>query len=234
MERISSYPTDKLDALRQCLYFADLKTDILDELANYTNLYRYNPNEAVCWQGDDCSGLYIIQHGRVKLFRLSSQGRELIIKILEDNDSFNEVPVFDQQPNPINVQTLEISDIWLVDKEIIRLSIMKYPEMAKTIILTLSQNLRMLVDKAEELSFDQVTIRLARLLNQLSLQHNKTKSLISPTQDQMAAQLGTVREVVARSLRILEREGAIKVQRRKINILSKEILADWAQDTNQN
>jgi CRP/FNR family transcriptional regulator len=234
MELISSYPAHKLEALGQCRYFSNLKNDILNELATCTYLYRFNANEIICWQGDECSGLYIIQHGKVKLFRLSSQGRELIINILGNNDSFNEVPVFDQHPNPINVQALEISDIWLVDKEIIRSLIIKYPEMAQKIILNLTQNLRMLVDKAEELSFDQVTIRLARLLSQISLQQNETMSFIPPTQDQLAAQLGTVREVVARSLKTLERGGAIKVQRRRINILSEDILAAWAQDVTQN
>jgi len=234
MEVKSSHPAHKLDALRQCRYFSNLSQGILNELATCTYLYRYEANETVCWQGDECLGLYIIQHGRVKLFRLSSQGRELIINILADNESFNEVPVFDQRPNPINVQTLQESDIWLVDKDIIRSLILNHPEMAQKIILNLSQNLRMLVDKAEELSFDQVTIRLARLLSQISFQQNATKSFISPTQDQLAAQLGTVREVVARSLKTLEREGAIKVQRRRINILSEEILSGWAQDINQN
>jgi CRP/FNR family transcriptional regulator len=93
--------------------------------------------------------------------------------------------------------------------------------------MNLTQNLRMLVDKVEELSFYQVTNRLARLISQLPEAQLVGETSQRITQDQMAARLGTVREVVARSLRELERSGAILVDRRRIRVIDQELLADW-------
>ncbi len=81
----------------------------------------------------------------------------------------------------------------------------------------------------EELSFFQVTNRLARLISLLPPDQLVGSTNQRITQDQLAARLGTVREVVARSLRELERSGAIRVHRREILILDPDILQEWVQ-----
>ena len=88
----------------------------------------------------------------------------------------------------------------------------------------------MLVGKVEELSFYQVTTRLARLIANLPETQLLGESGIRLTRDDMAARLGTVREVVARSLKELERSGAIQVSRRKIKIVDRDRLCEWAQE----
>ena len=106
---------------------------------------------------------------------------------------------------------------------------MEYPQMGRAIILNLCSNLRMLVGKLEELSFYQVSNRLARLINELpSDQHSGTIKQ-RMTQDQLAARLGTVREVVARSLKDLERSGAIQVDRSRIQVMDHNQLLEWIQ-----
>ena len=120
------------------------------------------------------------------------------MKIFRQGESFNEVPVFDGGENPINVAAVTQSDIWVVPCDPIRNAIDEHPEMARAIILNLSANLRMLVGLVEELSFYQVTNRLARLICQLPKEQLEGKGQ-RLTQDEMAARLGSVREVVARS-----------------------------------
>ncbi|OGO36615.1 MAG: hypothetical protein A2W35_16485 [Chloroflexi bacterium RBG_16_57_11] len=129
--------------------------------------------------------------------------------------------------NPVNVAALEDSTIWTIDAEVIRLCISQHPEMAHSVILNLSHNLRVLVGAVEELSFYQVTNRLTRLISRLPAEQLQDRRI---TQDQLAARLGTVREVVARSLRDLERSGAIRVERRQIQVLNETLLRDWAQE----
>ncbi len=97
-------------------------------------------------------------------------------------------------------------------------------------MLNLTQNLRMLVGIVEELSFYQVTHRLARLISQLPAEQLSGESSPRLTRDQLAARLGTVREVVTRALRDLERSGAIRVGRRQIQVINEERLRDWAQE----
>ena len=211
MQRLPSKFSERIATLRSCRYFDGIHDEILSQLAEDVYLYRYEPGENVFWEGGTCSGLHIIRSGSVKLFKMSPSGRQLVVKIFNQGESFNEVPVFDGGENPINVAAIAQSDIWVVACESIRNAIDEYPEMARAIILNLSTNLRMLVGLVEELSFYQVTNRLARLISQMPKEQLAGKGDQRLTQDEMAARLGSVREVVARSIRELERSGAIKI-----------------------
>ncbi len=230
MQNVATTLEIKAKALRRNPYFFGLPDALLEILASGTQLRRYERGEIVCWQGEPCAGLYMLERGSVKLFKLSPRGRELIIRVLEDNATFNEVPVFDNGENVVNVAALEDCDIWLVDTAVIHQAIQEQPEMAQAVIHNLAKNLRMLVSMVEELSFHQVTNRLARLISQLPAEQLGGQANPHITQDQLAARLGTVREVVARSLRELERSGAIRVQRRQIQVLDESLLRDWSQE----
>ena len=140
------------------------------------------------------------------------------------------MPVFDRGANPVNVAALEKSEIWVVESRVIQRALDQHPEMARAVINNLSANLRMLVGAVEELSFFQVTNRLARLINRLPPERLKGDASLRVTQDQLAAQLGTVREVLARSLRELERSGAIEVKKRQIQVVDQVALKEWAQE----
>ncbi|MEN8171449.1 MAG: Crp/Fnr family transcriptional regulator [Chloroflexota bacterium] len=229
MKRLDPPAAEKLAALRKSRYFKDISEDILIALVDDVSLFQFERGEMVLWEGEPCDGLRIMRQGSVKLFKLSPLGRELVIKVFFEGDSYNEVPAFDGGLNPVSVAALEQSEIWNVDAEAIRRSIQDHPEVARTIILNLSQNLRMLVGMVEELSFYQVTNRLARLINTLDHERLLTGIEQRLTHDDIAARLGTVREVVGRSLKELERSGAIQVSRQKIEIADGNRLLEWAQ-----
>jgi len=165
------------------------------------------------------------------LFKVSTQGRELVIKVLNKGARFNEVPVFNQQLNPVSVVAISASVIWTIVPEVIRQYIAQYPEMAQSVIHNLCTKLGMLLGTVEELSFYQVTNRLARLISQLpgtQLQGDRGQRL---TQDALVARLGTVRDVVARSLRELKRSGAILFNRGQIHVTDEDRLKEWTQNT---
>jgi CRP/FNR family transcriptional regulator len=229
MNRLSSSLSGKLNVLRDCRYFHGISESILLELAQGTHLYRYEAGEIIFREGEPCTGLHIIQTGNVKLYKISPQGREMIVRTFGEGDSFNEVPVFDENVNPISVAAISNAEIWVVSCKVIRLAMQKHPEMATSIILNLTKNLRMLIGLVEELSFYQVTNRLARLIHQLPDEQLQGKNDQRLTQDELAARLGTVREVVARSLKELEHSGAIEVVRRQIQIVDEGVLKEWAQ-----
>jgi len=229
MKRLPTTHADKLKTLQACRYFENVSDSILTIISQGMELYRYKRGETVFWEGETCRGLHIIECGSVKLYKISQQGREMVIHVLGEGESFSEVPVFDEQPNPVNAAALEDSEIWIVSADAIRASLYRYPEVSKAVVLSLSKNLRMLVGKVEELSFYQVTTRLARLIENLSKGELEGNSQVRLTRDDMAARLGTVREVVARSLKELERSGAIRITRRKIEIVDQGRLKEWAQ-----
>jgi len=133
----------------------------------------------------------------------------MIINVFEGGESFNEVLVFNQLENPVNVGAILASRIWLIDALALRTVISDHPEAAQKIIINLSQNLRILVGLAAELSFYTVATRLARLLREIPWDQLSGSGTQRLTQDDLAARIGTVREVVARSLKELERCGQL-------------------------
>ena len=165
MQLIRTTDEEKTDVLKGNPYFSNLNPKIIAEVIVGMRLYRYEKSEAVFWEGDESPGLHMIRQGSVKLFKISPQGRELVIKVLDKGATFNEVPVFDHQPNPVNVTTVEDSEIWVIEPDLLRRCIAQYPELAQSVIYNLCVNLRMLLGTVEELSFYQVTNRLARLIS---------------------------------------------------------------------
>lgn len=229
MQNLKIEQSEKLKALSTNPYFQGLSEDSLQELSKDMHLRRYQRGEVIFWEGDACSGLHIIQHGSVKLFRLSPQGRQHIVRVLQEGDTCNEVPVFDGDSNPVNVEALEESSLWVLDAKAVQALMLKDPEFMRKTVQNLARMMRHLVRMVSDMAFYQVTNRLARLIAEIPAQDLSGESGMRWTQDQLAARLGTVREVVARSLRELERSGAIEVENRRITIKDAEILQQWTQ-----
>lgn len=215
----------KLDTLRRNPYFDDLPDAILQEIAAHMQLRALERGEVLFWEGDPCAGLHIIEKGSIKLYRISPQGRQYIIRVLQEGDTCNEVPAFDSGTNPVNVETLEKSKVWVIDDAILRSLVRLHPDFALKVLSNFGKNLRGLVHMVSEMAFYQVTNRLARLISKLPTDASRPHW----TQEQLAAQLGTVREVVARSLKELERSGAIRIEDRRIHIADEDALSQWTQ-----
>lgn len=224
--------SEKLKALAANPYFRGLSEASLRELTLAMSMRRYERGEVLFWEGDPCSGLHIIQRGSVKLFRVSPNGRQHIFRVLQEGDTCNEVPVFDGGENPVNVESLEETDVWVVDADAVRALMRKDPEFMQKTIQNLARMMRHLAQMVSEMAFYQVTNRLARLISELPADELAGESGARWTQDQIAARLGTVREVVARSLRELERSGAIHVENRRIQVQDNNVLQQWAQPWN--
>lgn len=227
MNTLPSTAEEILSALQANRYFSGLEEAVLQNLAKHTRLCQYTAGEAILWENEPGKGLCVIKTGRIKLFKTSPEGREITIKILEAGDSFNEVPVFDLKCNPANAAALEPSQLWLVDGEAIRRLVSSHSRAALKIIHNLAQNLRTLVDLAAELSFYPVTLRLVNFLLEQDPEILKGNHPLEITQDQLASRIGTVREVAARSLRELERAGALQTSRGKITLTNLSRLKEW-------
>lgn len=215
----------KLNTLRKNPYFDDLPAEILREIAAHTQLRTFERGEILFWEDDPCAGLHIIEEGSVKLYRISPQGRQYIIRVLQEGDTCNEVPAFDGGTNPVDVETLERSKVWVIDDKTLRALVKAHPDFALKVLSNFGKNLRGLVRMVSEMAFYQVTNRLARLISELPAEESR----LHLTQEQLAAQLGTVREVVARSLKELERSGAIRIEDRRIHIADDTVLRQWTQ-----
>lgn len=228
MKLVEVSRNEKLRTLRVNPYFDDLPEDVLKVIATQTELREYERGDMLFWEGDPCAGLHIIESGSVKLYRISPQGRQYIISVLTDGATCNEVPAFDGGTNPVNVEALETSRVWVVNALTLRELVKSNPEFALKILSKFGQNLRNLVHKVSEMAFYQVTHRLARLITELPVDESRPHW----TQEQLAARLGTVREVVSRSLKELEKSGAIRIEDRRIYITDGDVLRQWTQPYN--
>ena len=224
MKLIDTKPEQRINTLRGNSYFCDLPEPLLKEVISCMQLREYQRGDAVFWEADPCDGLHILQSGSAKIYRLSPQGRQYIVRILQEGDAFAEVPTFDGGVNPVNVEALETCRVWVIEGEKLRSLVAANPVFAQKVLENFGEMLRNMVRMVSEMAFYQVTHRLARLISE---------HLDEPrphwTQEQLAAQLGTVREVVARSLKELERSGAIRMEDRRIQIADHEILRQWTQ-----
>lgn len=225
MKTVETKTELRITTLKGNEYFDELPDSILKEISENMSLREYQRGDVFFWEGDPCDGLHIIDQGSAKIFRLSPQGRQYIVRILQEGDTFAEVPAFDGGTNPVNVEALETCRVWVINTEILRKLVKAHPKFAQKVLDNFGKMLRGMVRMVSEMAFYQVTHRLARLIEELP----RDRSTPHWTQEQLAARLGTVREVVARSLKELERSGAIKIEDRRILIADKEIFQQWVQ-----
>ena len=225
MKLIDTRLAQRIDTLRGNAYFTDLPEHLLREIARHMQLREYQRGDVLFWEADPCDGLHIVHSGSAKIYRLSPQGRQYIVRILQEGDTFAEVPAFDGGMNPVNVDALETCQVWVIDAEKLRALVQEYPLFAQKVLANFGEMLRNLVRMVSEMAFYQVTHRLARLISEFPVEESRPHW----TQEQLAAQLGTVREVVARSLKELERSGAIRIEDRRIHIADNNVLRQWTQ-----
>lgn len=202
-------------------YFAMLGDDDLRQLAEQLIERRYTKGENVFVEGDPSEGLFIVGEGQVRIYKLSADGREQVLTYCTGRQSFNEVAVFDGGPNPAHVAAAAPSVIYLAPTGAIQELMRTRPEMALAIIKTLGRRLRHLVGLVEDLSLRQVTARLAKLLVEAAAGELDSRTM---TQQEIAARLGTVREMVARSLKQLEARKLIAIEHGRIVILDRHTL----------
>ncbi len=213
--------------LKENPFFGPLDEKSLAFLGYKAKQTQYEAGEAIFWEGESSQGLYWLQSGTLKAVKYSTSGREQILHLIEAGRTFNEVGAFANLPNPASVVTLASSKVWHIPGNAIRQLIQQDPNFAQVIINVLSERLRHSVTLIEDLSLRSVTNRLARLI----LEEAAGDVLLRPswyTQNELAARLGTVADVVQRSLRKLETDNLIEVNRQEIRISDRRELEKLA------
>lgn len=222
------------DALRQVPYFAGLDPALLGGLAGQVRRRAYRAGDVILLEGQPCQGLYVLLSGRVKVFKTSGQGREQVLRLLGPGRTFNDVPVFDDGSNPGSVAAVEPSTVGFFPKAQVLALVEKHPEVARAVIRLLAGRLRALTLMIEDLSLRSVVARVAKLLldctrGQETVIEGAPGGCARLTQQQIAAMTGSVREVVQRALKALERDGAVKLARARVLVLDPDALERWSQ-----
>ncbi|MBX5449221.1 Crp/Fnr family transcriptional regulator [Thermogemmatispora sp.] len=212
------------EAIRRIPMFASLGAEDLARVAAVTRERHYARGELIIMEGDHGGALYYVQSGLVKVFKLSPDGKEQVLRLISAGYTFNDVPALDGGPNPANVAALEPSTIYMIGREELRRLIRERPAVAEGVIAALALALRHLVGLVEDLSFRHVTARVARILLEQEQALAEGRQARRLTQQEMAAMAGTAREVVGRALKELEAAGAISARQGRVLIINQERL----------
>ncbi len=207
--------------LRQVPYFSRLTEGELAAVADCMVERQLAQGQIAFLEGDAGAGLHLVVSGLAKIFRMSADGREQVLALLRPGDSCNEVPVVDNGHNPASLVAVEPAVVWVWSSEGMDRLRHEIQGLNETIIHSLAGRCRELVDKVYSLSFLSVTGRLAAFL----LEQADPQTMLDRrrwTQDEIAAHIGTVREMVGRALRNLERDGLIRFSRHRIEIEDRE------------
>lgn len=214
----SSQETSKI--LSGVSYFKGLDPRTLETISRSAFHHDYDPGQLVILEGEPASGLYVIQYGWLKVSKISIDGREQILQFLGNGDVFNAVSVFTGTPNPASVTALEATRIWRIGRDAMLQLLDTHPHLARLIIQDLADRVTHLISLVEDLSLRTVEARLARLLLEQSVKEKVHRKKWA-TQTEIAARLGTVPDVISRTLRKLSERGLIEIARNEIRILDR-------------
>ena len=225
--------TDKVSALGKTALFGGLEGDELRALANQATEKRLARGEILFMAGEEARGLYVIVEGAVRAFRESLDGREQVIHVERAGATIAEVPMFDDGVYPSTVAAEEDSVILFIDKRDVRSLCLMHPNIALAALKLLATRLRRCAELVEALSLHEVDQRLARLLLDEARSRGRREGArimleLALTNQQVAARIGTVREVVSRALSRLQQNELILVSGRVVTILDEEALRAFA------
>ncbi len=207
--------------LRRVPYFSPLPDEVLAALAALAVERHYDRGQAIFLEGEPCAGLYVVARGEVKVFKVSPQGREQILHRLDPGDTFNDVAALDGGPNPASATALSDATLCLIARPDIQRLAQAHPALAWALIESVARRARHLVAMVEDLALRSVKERLARLLLAEAERIPAAGALDRSrmlSQAEMAARLGTVREMIGRALRDLDDDGIISLDRHRIVI----------------
>lgn len=207
--------------LRQTPLFTGLSDAEMAALAVHVTRQRFDRGELLFNEGDRCQGLYLVANGKIRIFKLSPSGREQILAVEGPGSSFAELPVFDGGTYPASASALEDAEVLFISRKDFHGLCLQHPEVGLKVIAVVGARLRRLVGIIEELSFTTVRQRLIAALLRLARTDGKRSKegvvIEMPGSHQdLAAELGTVRELISRNLGRLEAEGYLDVEGRKI------------------
>ncbi|PJF21016.1 MAG: hypothetical protein CUN56_13235 [Phototrophicales bacterium] len=220
MKSIESY-------INNIVYFEGIAEDELQYITNASILRTYSAGEIIFLEGAPADGLWIVDVGTVKIFKLSPDGGELILHLRGRGKTFNDIASLDGGNNPANAAALSTpTQVWLLPRSAIMHVLAQNAHMALNVIRLLAQRIRSLVHQIEDLTLYSVIVRLARFL----LKQAEDPSLSGPgvTRTAIAAYLNTTPQTISVALRELESAQAIQFDRHKIKIIDEAVLRSIA------
>jgi CRP/FNR family transcriptional regulator len=222
-----------IDLLRRCPLFAGLKEEDLKKIRTIASPKQVGKKEILFSDGEEAKGFYVILSGKIKLYKISSEGKEQILHVVSTPDAFAEAALFHEGSYPAFAEALIDSQLLFFPKRDFIQLIERNPQLSINMIVSLSHFLRRFASLIEELSLKEVSSRIAKYLIDLSLKSAKEGKIpkaveLDLSKTQLASKLGTISETLSRTLAKMKAKGIIDVEKNKISILNREALEELA------
>ncbi len=211
-----------IDIISQAPLFSGLPEDQLIEIKQIAIDKFYGKGKTVFLEGDDCNGFYIVAAGKVKIYKVSFEGKEQIFHIYGPGNPFGEVPVFSGQKFPANAQTILKSHLLFFPRTAFVDLISKNPSLSLNMLAILSMRLRQFTVQIVNLSLKEVPGRLASYLLYLANEQGQEDFVtLNISKGQLASLLGTIPETLSRILAKMNNQNLIEVSGRDIKLLDR-------------
>ncbi len=216
---------DIVETLRRAFLFEALSATQIEQLASFTTTKTLPKDEHLFMEGDRAVAFFFIVSGRVKIYRISSEGQEHILEIHGTGDLVAEAAIFDKETYPAFCQALEETVLLRIPKDDFIALVRKHPEIGIAVMHGYSKRLRFLLNKVEDLSMFDIKSRLAKyLINHLDTEDDLLVCRIPVTKRELASLLDTIPETLSRTLAALKKDGVIREEGDRLIILDYKTL----------
>ena len=216
----------KIDTIRECVLFSGLTDEQLRDITTICFEKSFGRGENIFFEGDDGDGLYVIATGKIKVYKMSPDGKEQILHIFGPGEMFGEVPVFYGRPFPASSEALVKSKLLFFPRQPFVELLHQNPTIAMNMLAFLSMMLRRFTTQIENLSLKEVPGRLAGyLLYLVEEQGGGDQVTLEISKGQLASLLGTIPETLSRIFAKMTEEGLIEVDGRNITIKDRDALS---------
>lgn len=217
--------------LKKNFLFENLPDDILKEIAAFCRPSTFSRKSVIFHEGDPAEGFYLLVAGKVIVFKVSFEGKEQVIHIVEPEQTFAEASVFSGGTYPAFAKAIEDSQLIFIPKKEFLDKLTEKPEIAIRMLSSMAAWLRRMVDLVEDLSLKDVEARFLRFLkNRLERTgaaiDKDTEIELDVDKAVIAAKINAVPETFSRMLKRLSEKKIIEVRRNRIRIISPEVLED--------
>ena len=210
--------------------FNGLPDDQLNAIREIAVEKQFNKGQTIFSEGDQTRGFFVVVEGRVKIYKVSSEGKEQILHIFETGQSFGEVTVFTGQQLPANAQTLAKTHLLFFPRRAFIDLISANPSLALNLLAIMSKKLRQFAAQIENLSLKEIPARLASYLIYLSEEQNTENAVtLNVSKGQLASLLGTIPETLSRIFAKLSGQNLIRVEGPKITLLDRQGIENLAE-----
>jgi len=213
-----------IEELKQADLFSRLESDELDDLVAIARARRLDSGDILFSAGDRAKGFYVLLEGKIKLYKISPDGKEYILRVVGGGQTFAEAAAFSGLAYPVFAEGIIKCRLVYFDAGDFRNLIQKSPQLALNMIATMASLLQSLNQKIEDLSLREVAARLCRhLLSRARRQQGEAKDgttfQLEITKSALAASLGTISETLSRTFKKLQQRGIVQVDGSAVTLL---------------